>query len=188
MEIVIKDIPEEGIFLDFKTGSDGWFQAAVTRSLNESFQKKDEGKVHFDLFRTGANVDCRADLAVDYHPACCRCLKVFKSHLDVPFHLTLAPLYESERQLKLENKSEVQLIREDLEFFYYEGETFDLGTMIGEQIFLALPIQPLCKAGCKGLCQHCGKNLNEGPCACKEEHVDHRWDALKVLKPKLKKT
>ena len=187
MEIVIKDIPEEGLSLHFKTGSDGWFHKIVAKSLNEFFQKKDEGSVQFDLFRTGLNVDCQADLSVGYHPVCCRCLKVFKSHLDVPFHLTLAPLYESERQLKLETKSEVHLIKEDLDFSYYEGEIFNLGTMVGEQLLLALPTQPLCKPNCKGLCQKCGKDFNKETCNCKEEHVDHRWDALKTIKPKLKK-
>jgi len=45
----------------------------------------------------------------------------------------------------------------------------------------------LCKEDCKGICQHCGKNLNDGPCKCIDTHHDARWDVLKSFKPKKKR-
>ncbi len=183
MEIIIKDIPEEGKEFFFDAASDGWFRDTLNAALPQMIQKEDEGKAAFYLLRTGANVDVRGDVACNYHPACIRCLKVFKNHLDCPIHLTLAPLYESERQIKLESKDEVALVKEDLEFSYYEGESFPLSDLIREQVILAVPIQPLCKKNCKGLCQQCGKDLNLGPCGCKAHHEHHRWDALKGFKP-----
>ena len=44
--------------------------------------------------------------------------------------------------------------------------TIDLDPDIREEIILDYPINPLCKADCKGLCLKCGKNLNEGGCTC----------------------
>lgn len=182
MNIIIKEIPEGGQELSFDAAKDGWFREVLTQALPEMYHKEDEAKALFNLMRTGANVDCQGDVLSIYHPICSRCLKIFKSRLDVPIHLTLAPLYESERQLKLEDKDEVALIKEDLEFSFYEGETFSLSDIIREQIILAIPLQPLCKTSCKGLCQQCGKDLNEGPCGCSPRHEDPRWRPLKSLK------
>ena len=36
----------------------------------------------------------------------------------------------------------------------------------------------LCSEDCKGLCQHCGADLNEGDCGCSQENIDPRWAAL----------
>jgi uncharacterized protein len=45
-------------------------------------------------------------------------------------------------------------------------QALDLDGDIREEIILGYPMHPLCKAGCKGLCATCGKNLNEGGCSC----------------------
>lgn len=182
MEIFIKDIPEEGRNLHFDSETESWFQNILTDSLAEACRKEDRGTADFHLLRTGQNVDCWGQVSCGCHPVCSRCLKVFKKHLDVPIHLTLAPLFESERQLKMEHRDEVELVKEDLEFTFYEGESFDLGAIIREQLILEIPMQLLCKEDCKGLCQTCGKNLNEGPCQCKTAHADARWTPLKKFK------
>lgn len=44
--------------------------------------------------------------------------------------------------------------------------SIDLDPDIREEIMLNCPLKPLCKLNCKGLCQKCGKNLNEGGCTC----------------------
>ena len=44
----------------------------------------------------------------------------------------------------------------------------DLNEDIRQEIILDYPLKPLCKSDCKGLCHRCGKNLNEGPCICKQ--------------------
>jgi uncharacterized protein len=45
---------------------------------------------------------------------------------------------------------------------------------------LSLPSSPVCRPDCKGLCPHCGQDLNEGSCDCHTEAVDPRWAALKA--------
>ena len=59
----------------------------------------------------------------------------------------------------------------DNEMFMYNCEILgrdiiDLTEPIREDIIVGLPIKPLCREGCCGLCSHCGKNLNEGDCSC----------------------
>jgi uncharacterized protein len=53
--------------------------------------------------------------------------------------------------------------------------------MIREELILAVPEYVLCREECRGLCPRCGKDLNEGPCACRPE-PDPRWAALEALK------
>lgn len=56
----------------------------------------------------------------------------------------------------------------------------DLSSVIEQNILLNLPLHPLCRPDCRGLCQICGQDLNEGPCEC-EAPSDPRWDALRAL-------
>src|SRR5215213_1252628 len=77
---------------------------------------------------------------------------------------------------------EVELQAEDLILSAYEGDAVDLDELVREQILLALPSRHLCREDCKGLCQRCGANLNNGPCSCEQGEVDPRWAALADLK------
>lgn len=181
MEIIVKDIPEEGLQLHFISNQEVWLQNCLVDSLGEFYQKEDQGLVEVKLFRTGVNVDCAGRIRCDCFPTCSRCLKVFRQPLDIPFHLTLAPLYESEQELKRLEKEGVELVREDLEFSYYEGNRFSLSGILREQVILNLPIQPVCDPKCKGLCPKCGQNLNEAPCRCPKEGNPKRWSTLKNI-------
>lgn len=58
----------------------------------------------------------------------------------------------------------------------------DAGSMLWEEFVLALPVKPLCREDCKGLCPTCGANLNLGPCACASEPTDPRLAALRGIK------
>ncbi|HEX4684804.1 MAG TPA: DUF177 domain-containing protein [Gemmatimonadaceae bacterium] len=62
------------------------------------------------------------------------------------------------------------------------AEEIDLRPALREEWLLAAPSFALCQETCKGLCPHCGTDLNDGSCDCAEESVDPRWDALKKLK------
>ncbi|NIV30868.1 MAG: DUF177 domain-containing protein, partial [Anaerolineae bacterium] len=50
-----------------------------------------------------------------------------------------------------------------------------------EQAWLAIPMKPLCRADCKGLCPQCGATLNLESCACETERIDPRLELLKDL-------
>ncbi|WP_298386892.1 DUF177 domain-containing protein [Ferrimicrobium sp.] len=63
----------------------------------------------------------------------------------------------------------------------FRGEVLDLSVAIADLCVLLLPPVPLCRADCKGLCQHCGADLNEGSCGCSQETSDPRWAALDQL-------
>jgi uncharacterized protein len=70
-----------------------------------------------------------------------------------------------------------------------EGETYplagdevDLEPMVREAVLLALPLAPLCREECLGICPTCGADRNEGMCACVPDERDPRWAALDILR------
>lgn len=70
----------------------------------------------------------------------------------------------------------------DLDTGTYENGEVDVAELLREQVLLEIPITPLCKADCKGLCQSCGKDLNEGACDCRPQQGDPRLAALARFK------
>ena len=75
---------------------------------------------------------------------------------------------------------EAEYAEEDFcETLQVEGQnTWDLTESAREGIILVLPSYPICGEGCKGVCPHCGKNLNEGPCGCAQGGDGSPWGAL----------
>lgn len=67
-----------------------------------------------------------------------------------------------------------------------ENHVIDIAPLIEQALLLELPLVPLCTDDCKGLCAHCGANLNEGPCGCGQEDPaqapGNPFAALKDLK------
>lgn len=57
----------------------------------------------------------------------------------------------------------------------------DLAAVCWEEFMLALPVAPLCREECKGLCPSCGTNLNDGQCACTPDNNDPRMAPLRNL-------
>lgn len=57
----------------------------------------------------------------------------------------------------------------------------DVSELAVTEIVLSLPMKHLCKEDCKGICQTCGKDLNDGPCDCNHAQVDPRLEVLAQL-------
>ncbi|MDD2236670.1 MAG: DUF177 domain-containing protein [Kiritimatiellae bacterium] len=58
----------------------------------------------------------------------------------------------------------------------------DITEDIREAVMLHLTRFPLCSRDCKGVCVHCGVNLNFGVCSCEEQEPGGAWGALEQLK------
>ena len=61
-------------------------------------------------------------------------------------------------------------------------DSVDLEPLAREALVLDLPLAPLCREDCRGLCPTCGADLNQGACDCPPVEVDSRWAALDVLR------
>ena len=106
---------------------------------------------------------------------CSRCLEPFRMPVDASFDLRFLPASE----MAADEEREVQ--DDDLDTSYYRDDQIDLNELLREQFYLALPMKPLCREDCRGLCPQCGTNWNTGTCTCTTEWEDPRLAALKGL-------
>lgn len=112
---------------------------------------------------------------------CSRCLKDFTCNIDLPIQEEFHPTLDIETGAKLPPPDESGA------FMINEHHVLDLLEAVRQYRLLALPMKPLCKAECAGLCPTCGTDLNEGPCGCPADNADPRWTELLRLKRKGKK-
>jgi uncharacterized protein len=127
-----------------------------------------------EAYRVTGRVETRLQLE------CGRCLEPFEIPVDSAFELRYVPEVAATAE-----GEERQVTEDDLTTSYYKGDSIDLGELMHEQFVLALPMKPLCAETCKGLCVHCGTNLNKATCDCAPQWTDPR---LAVLKGILKDT
>ena len=57
----------------------------------------------------------------------------------------------------------------------------DLSPLVRELSLLEIPMKPICREDCQGLCMVCGQNLNEADCGCEEDDIDPRLAKLRTL-------
>lgn len=70
---------------------------------------------------------------------------------------------------------------EDDAYLLVSEERLDLDELLSEDILLNMPSKFLCSESCRGLCPHCGANLNKEQCSCGQETIDPRLEVLKGL-------
>jgi uncharacterized protein len=70
----------------------------------------------------------------------------------------------------------------DEETYPIEGELMDLRRLVRDAVLLGLPVAPLCRPDCPGMCPTCGADLAEDPCGCEEGPADPRWSVLDELR------
>ncbi len=61
------------------------------------------------------------------------------------------------------------------------GDQLDLEPLARDTVLLELPLAPLCREDCAGICPTCGADRNVSPCRCAAASPDPRWAALDVL-------
>lgn len=131
-------------------------------------------QISLDLARLGDRVHVRGAARVPIAVTCVRCLEPIETELRAEIELVAVPRPDS------------FCGEEDAEgFVYHDGESLDLAGEVREAIVLEMPRNPVCREDCRGLCPHCGENLNLGACQCGTgAAADPRWAALKTLQPK----
>jgi len=70
---------------------------------------------------------------------------------------------------------------EDVALMIDAHHILDLSEVIRQGLWLAMPMDLLCRPDCAGLCPNCGGNRNLGECQCDQQAIDPRWAALQQL-------
>ena len=125
----------------------------------------------------GRDVFVRGRVAASMPQTCGRCLEVFAARVDAPVDVRLLP-----RPAVADN---VELGADDLDVDFYDNDELDVARLVENEATLALPMKPLCRPDCRGLCAVCGANRNVTPCTCDARPPDPRLAALRDLATRL---
>ena len=173
LRIDVKQIPPEGLDLaeDLKPGE-------IHVQDGEEFVLEEGGSLrcHVEL-RDEDTVHVSGKLVARLGLGCGRCLEPFALPVDQQLQVFLLPHREDQGE-----EDEVELSERDMVVAYYREKHVDLGELVREQFYLAVPLKRLCREDCKGLCPSCGANLNETTCTCNTGWEDPRLAPLKALK------
>lgn len=177
MKINLDEIPENGLELSFHGNEDILASAIAARhkekgiSINTNIQGKlFISKSDKDFLITG-NVDTAAKLD------CSRCLEQFsfKTNLNISSIIVI-------RKTKLDEQDTDQ----SESIYVVDTPEFDPGELILQELFLEIPMKPLCDENCPGFCQICGQPHCQGH-SSSEKKSDHdpRWSKLAEIKTKI---
>ncbi|MGQ9472499.1 MAG: YceD family protein [Candidatus Caldatribacteriaceae bacterium] len=110
---------------------------------------------------------------------CSRCLEPFLYPMKVGFTLELRNVDRLNRPSDLEAEAEET---DELKYFCEDDNSIDITKDVEELILVNLPMKPLCKRECLGICPVCGTNRNQRECTCEREAIDPRLEILRTWK------
>jgi len=174
--IEIPRIPPEGIDVD-----EALEPASLHVEGEDEFVLRAGGRLRCRLEMVdGSTVHVRGHLSGPLEVECSRCLDRYPVGVEQELDLFYLPRDKARPE---EQEEDVELDDRDVVVGYYDENRLDLGEVVREQLFLALPIKPLCGEDCKGLCPTCGRNRNREACDCPatEEPGDPRLEPLRKL-------
>ena len=128
-----------------------------------------------DVHKDGEKYRLVGRLLTSLQLTCCRCLELFVLPVDLAIDLLYLPQSENY------GEEESEISDDDLSTAFYRESQIDLGHMVREQLQLTVPLKPLCRGNCQGLCPVCGINRNQERCECVTKWKDPRLEALDGL-------
>ena len=144
----------------------------IDRQIESEFFKFDDSRiivgsqvdVALTLEALTDGIVVHGKLGAQWSSECRRCLKALTGRAEVE----VQELYQS--------------VLSDPDAYPIAGEQLDLLEMARENVLLAVPLAPLCRVDCPGLCAQCGIDLQVEPCSCTRAERDDRWAALDSLR------
>ncbi|MFH1220172.1 MAG: DUF177 domain-containing protein [Candidatus Eisenbacteria bacterium] len=128
-----------------------------------------------DITRNGDEIFLTGRASVKVVFECARCLEEYTCVLQSPVELVVVLKDDAGEEGACEGQENLMQVPNGSKYA-------DLTDEIRSELLVRMPIKPLCRDTCKGLCPECGANLNPEKCSCKQVSADSRWNALNSLK------
>lgn len=149
--------------------------AALVASLSDRGWRLEHVALRLD--RDGVDVVVTGEIGASVSQTCGRCLDEFTTEVRAAIDVRVVP--------RPATGEAVELGAEDLDVDFYDNDELNLARLIETETLLGLPMKPLCRAECRGLCPTCGANRNTAPCSCRERPPDTRLVALRDVAARL---
>ena len=116
------------------------------------------------LIRTDRGILAEGRVEANLRIECSRCLETFAYPVNLDFKEEYFPTIDIVSGVAVEAPDD-----EPTAFTIDRNHIIDLDQAIREYTILAVPMKPLCKNDCSGLCPDCGGNVDKGLCRCRKE-------------------
>ena len=143
--------------------------AMVAGSLSERAFRLEHVGLRLD--RDGADVLVTGEVGATVPQTCSRCLEEFTAQVRSVIDVRVVP--------RPATGQDAELGADDLDVDFYDDDELNLARLVETEALLGLPMKPLCREECRGLCPTCGVNRNTAPCTCGERSTDPRLAALR---------
>jgi uncharacterized protein len=166
-------------------GDSAWWSAAMPPERGLPLALTQPLRFALQAHRMGEDVYLEGTAEGSLELECSRCLARYRHRLREPFRLVLEAVGE---RTPSDPEAAAALSRygvglgDELETGWFRGSELDLGGFFLEVIALTLPVKPLCRDDCPGLCPRCGAELGAGPCGCEEPRSDSPFAVLASLR------
>lgn len=126
--------------------------------------------VNVNLTNSGGEFILKGSVKGQIRLNCGRCLEDFLYPIDTEINEVYRPVFQTVDASGDDNGEDV---------ITFKGDSIDITPELVKSVLVALPMKVVCDAHCKGLCPHCGSNLNKEKCNCVVEDIDPRLAVLK---------
>ncbi len=139
-------------------------------------------RMNLRVDRREGGLELEGRLAARVGLSCGRCLASFEWPFDLPLALRLMPGPEEENEFaEADDDGE----GDSVDVWHLEGQALDLVRLVQEFVLLQIPLKPICRPECRGLCPRCGADRNRAACGCDLRGEDPRLAPLSELRKRL---
>jgi uncharacterized protein len=176
MKIQIDDIPPEGLEFNFDGSVNLMGNSLESIKLPPDLDVNPNGLGQIRIDQNHGEIVILGNLEISAMMQCSRCLVKFYSSIPVTIDIKVKQGASVEKHYEQELE-----IKED-EILILEKE-IDLSEIIAQELSLSIPMKPLCRDDCPGLCPECGSIIGTEGCLCSHgSSSDPRWEKLAALK------
>ncbi len=159
MKIDLTNLPPEGIEKTFRFSGNWWKPESEDDPVSGLASPL---SAWMKIEPTAKGIGVEGFISASLVLRCDRCLEAYTWDLSHDFRvfLLVSPF---------QGGPEIELLEDDLNLEFIEGNLLEVDQLVKEQIILSLPMKKLCSDTCRGLCPTCGCNLNSATCSCSSE-------------------
>ncbi len=169
VRVQVDEIPPEGLRIELDESGSRFFKEEAALRFGGQIAAR------LKLSRVDQFVQASGRVVATATLQCARCLEEFSFPIDTDFAVEIRPAE------KAETHGELQLLADDMDVLTYTGAQIDVDELVAGQVAESLPLKPLCRERCRGLCPQCGQNRNVSECGCAPAVSDTRFAKLKEL-------
>jgi uncharacterized protein len=183
MQIPVDRLTESPSVFEFEAGEGWWRSLLAGQDLPGELPEP----LHFEIRAhcMGADLFLEGSLRGHVVLECARCLARYRHPLSEKFRLLLEP---AGTRLPADPEGAQALSRdglclgEEIDTGWFQGRQLDLGPFFHEIVALSLPVKPLCRKDCEGLCPRCGADRSRASCDCGEIEPESPFAVLRTLR------